>query len=79
MLASDGYYSQALAHLDLYERVRKDAPKPGLGMPWLHARVLERQDYWPGEIAQLRYRLLKEIDAQPTHIQAPTPPGGTND
>jgi len=54
LLGSAGYPREGLAHLEYYETVRNREVKPGFGMPWLHAWVLRRQDYWPREIAHLR-------------------------
>src|SRR5206468_1363885 len=69
MLARKGYYRQALAHLDYYESLPKHVSRPGSGMPWLHERVLERQGYWPHEMAVLRGKLREEIakQARPPH------------
>ncbi len=64
LLASNGYFEFALAHLDTYERLKDKAIKPGFGMPWLHERVLQRQGYWPREMAVLRDKLHAEIDAR---------------
>jgi len=61
MLASNGYFEQALAHLDTYERIKGRARPPGRGMPQLHAKVLEWQGYWPHEMAVLRRKLRTEI------------------
>jgi len=54
LLGSAGYPREGLAHLEHYETVRIREMKPGFGMPWLHAWVLQQQDYWPREIARLR-------------------------
>lgn len=61
MLASSGYYEQALAHLDTYERLKSNVRTPGLDMSWLHARVLDWQGYWPYEMAVLRGKLHAAI------------------
>jgi tetratricopeptide (TPR) repeat protein len=63
-LASNGYYRQALAHLDAYERLKGQLRPPGPGMPQLHAKVLQRQGYWPREMAALRQKLEAEISAR---------------
>jgi hypothetical protein len=65
MLASHGYYAEALAHLDLYERERARLRPPARGMPQLHAWILEKQGYWPHEIAGLRAKLRAELAAAP--------------
>src|SRR5205085_747958 len=64
MLASHGAYEQALAHLDLYTRLSPRRPGLRSGMPWLHAKVLEWQGYWPNEMAVLRRKLRDEIALQ---------------
>jgi tetratricopeptide (TPR) repeat protein len=61
LLASADYYEQALAHLDAYERIKSEVGKPGMGMPLLHAKVLEWQGYWPHEMAVLRGKLHAAI------------------
>ena len=60
-LASRGYYHQALAHLDNYEALKAQAPLPTRGMGQVHQWVLERQGYWPHELALLRQKLQAEI------------------
>jgi tetratricopeptide (TPR) repeat protein len=64
MLASQGAYEQALAHLDHSSRLAPRAAAPRRGMPWLHAKVLEWQGYWPNEMAILRRKLHEEIAAK---------------
>lgn len=61
MLAANGYYEQGLAHLDYYEQIKQKRSPPALGMPLLHAKVLEWQDYWAYEMATLREKLSAEI------------------
>jgi hypothetical protein len=62
MLATHGHYRQALAHLDHFER----QPPPPAARRWnmrrLHAWVLERQDYWPRELALLRRKVRAELN-----------------
>ncbi len=70
VLASHGYYRQALAHLDTYEAVRGRVAPPGHGMPALHAWVLERQGYWASEMRVLRDKLQAEIDAEGGRMNA---------
>jgi tetratricopeptide (TPR) repeat protein len=60
-LASAGYYEQAIAHLDTYERTKARIPMPRAGMAWLHAQVFEWQHYWPHEMALLRKHLAEAI------------------
>lgn len=61
-LGAAGYPQQGLRMLDHYAAVRAATMKPNFGMPMLHAWVLERQDYWPHELAHLRKELA--LDAQ---------------
>lgn len=63
-LASAGWFTQALAHLDAYERLPPAARPRRSGMRWVHDRVLERQGYHEGQFAQLRRDLEAEIAAQ---------------
>jgi predicted Zn-dependent protease len=60
-LASSEYYEQALAHLDTYEHLGNQVHHPGFNMPWLHAKVLEWEGYWPYEMALLRKKLHEAI------------------
>ncbi len=69
-LAGHEQYRQALQLLDVYESL----PPPrhtGFNMAHLHALVLERQGYWPTELADLRNRLKAEIAAQAKRGNAP--------
>ncbi len=61
MLASAGAYEEALEHLDVYEANRPLLRRPGVGMPWLHMKVLEWQGYWPREMSILRRNLRRAI------------------
>jgi hypothetical protein len=54
LMAAQGAFAQALAHIDFYERHRASLAKPRAGMPWLHGRVLAWQHYWPRQFATLR-------------------------
>jgi tetratricopeptide (TPR) repeat protein len=62
-LGRAGYPSHGLRLLDHYVNVRGNSMKPGLGMPWLHAWVLERQHYWPHELNHLRDQLTLDAKA----------------
>ncbi len=64
LLGAAGYPREGLAALDHYASVRQQQAKPGLGMPWLHAWVLQRQHYWPNEIARLRQTLRADAAKQ---------------
>ena len=57
LLGASGHPEQGLAHLDYYEAVGQHADIPSFGMPRVHAWVLERQQYWPKELARLRATL----------------------
>jgi hypothetical protein len=60
-LASHGYYEQARAHLDTYERLKGQVHPPGRGMPQMHALVLQWENYWPHEMAALRSQIDRAI------------------
>jgi tetratricopeptide (TPR) repeat protein len=60
LLASAGYYREALAHLDSFQHLPRQPPS-GWGMPRVHTWVLERQGYWPHELGELRRKLLVEL------------------
>jgi protein O-mannosyl-transferase len=57
LLGASGHPEQGLAHLDYYEAVGQHTDIPSFGMPRVHAWVLERQQYWPKELARLRATL----------------------
>ena len=57
MLGASGHPEQGLANLDYYEAVGQHTDIPSFGMPRVHAWVLERQQYWPKELARLRATL----------------------
>jgi tetratricopeptide (TPR) repeat protein len=65
LLASNGYYQQALAHLDTYDSLAARRPPTGFGMSWLHRRVLDWQGYWPREMALLRAKIKAEMAKEP--------------
>jgi tetratricopeptide (TPR) repeat protein len=75
MLASDGHYKQALAHLDHYKRIEHRTERAqGWSMRRLHETVLDAQGYWPYELGLLREKLLAEIAAQSqTTASMPSP------
>jgi hypothetical protein len=64
-LARAGHYRQALTLLDYFETLPQRKIAPSAGMPWLHQRILERQGYWPREMAILRSKLREEIGKTP--------------
>jgi hypothetical protein len=73
ILASNGYFRQALAHLNAYERFRGQVRRPGRGMPRLHAQVLQWQGYWPREMAILREKLHAELRTTQSPVQGNSP------
>lgn len=65
LLASNGHPAQALAHLDHYQHLAAhDAQVAGWNMPRLHRWVLDRQRYWPHELARLRAVVQADWDLQ---------------
>lgn len=57
LLGASGHPEQGLAHLDYYEAIGQHTDTPSFGMPRVHAWVLEKQQYWPKELAHLRATL----------------------
>ena len=78
LLGSMGYPRQGLAHLDHYDVVQKHVVTSGFGMIRLHAWVLQRQDYWPKELAHLRDTLNKNAVHQVSVVNAPCKPQEKN-
>ncbi|WP_255367255.1 tetratricopeptide repeat protein [Dyella sp. OK004] len=64
LLGASGYPSQGLAHLDHYEANHQHEDRPGLGMPRIHAWVLQHQQYWENELIRLRNTLLTDERAK---------------
>jgi hypothetical protein len=60
VLGSAGYPNEGLAHLAHYSAVAQREPLPAAGMPRIHAWILQRQHYWPKEIAYLRDTLEQD-------------------
>jgi tetratricopeptide (TPR) repeat protein len=58
-LGSHGYPKLGLAHLDYFATL-PPGPKPGIGMPRIHAWVLRKQGWWPHEMAYLRKNLAAD-------------------
>lgn len=76
MLATNGYYRQALAHLDHYERIEHRRERAhGWNMRRVHEAVLDAQGYWPYELGLLRDKLQAEIAAQAADAASPSKPG----
>jgi len=66
LLGSAGYPAMGLAVLNRYQTLSPQAVKPALGMPWIHAWVLRRQNYWPRELTRLRATLQANISPTTT-------------
>ncbi|WP_325368530.1 tetratricopeptide repeat protein [Dyella sp.] len=64
LLGSAGYPRLGLAHLDHYEAESNREAQPDFGMPRVHAWVLQRQQYWPREVAHLRATLQQDATQQ---------------
>ncbi|OOG42485.1 hypothetical protein [Rhodanobacter sp. C05] len=64
LLGAAGYPQEGLAHLDHYRALQVPRVSPTSGMPWLHAWVLQRQDYWPKEVQRLRDTLRQDAQAK---------------
>jgi tetratricopeptide (TPR) repeat protein len=69
LLGASGFPRQGLAHLDHLATEPKHSFEPGFGMPRIHAWVLQRQHYWPKELARLRATLSKDAAHQPPTAQ----------
>jgi hypothetical protein len=65
MLGASGFPQQGLAHLDHLAAEPEQSYRPGFGMPRVHAWVLQRQQYWPKELAHLRATLRDDATHQP--------------
>jgi tetratricopeptide (TPR) repeat protein len=62
-LGANGHPKLGLAHLDYFATL-PPGPKPGIGMPRIHAWVLRQQDWWPSETARLRRTLEEDAAAK---------------
>src|SRR5574337_465911 len=65
-LGAHGYPKAGLAHLDYFATL-PPGPKPGFGMPRIHAWILREQGWWPKETAYLRHTL--ETDAASEQVE----------
>lgn len=72
-LGAAGYPSHGLQLLDHYEQVQNQVMPPGIGMPMLHEWVLNRENYWPHELAHLRIQLSLDAQARSTNTSSPPP------
>ncbi|MGN6705951.1 MAG: tetratricopeptide repeat protein [Rhodanobacter sp.] len=66
LLGASGFPKLGLAHLDHLAMEPPHSDQPGFGMPRVHAWILQRQDYWPKELAHLR-ATLRDDAAQQSH------------
>lgn len=60
-LGSAGFPAQGLAHLTFFESLPKPPDANRWNMARLHAYVLERQHFWPREMARLRATLQQDL------------------
>lgn len=60
---STGHPRLGLAHLDDFGALTP-GPKPSLGMPRIHAWVLQKQRWWPNELARMRKVLAAAVAAR---------------
>ncbi|MEO9214610.1 MAG: tetratricopeptide repeat protein [Rhodanobacter sp.] len=67
LLGSAGYPREGLEHIEHYESVRNLGLQSSFGMPALHARILQYQNYWPDEIGHLRDTLQKDAQHRGTY------------
>jgi hypothetical protein len=72
MLGSAGQQGLALCELDLWERQPQIPAATGLSMARLHDWVLQRQQYWPHEIAHLRAALRHDLPADQRDMRCPS-------
>jgi tetratricopeptide (TPR) repeat protein len=69
LLGARGFPHQGLAHLDHLAGEPAQAYEPGFGMPRIHAWVLQRQHYWPNELAHLRATLRDDATKQASNAR----------
>jgi tetratricopeptide (TPR) repeat protein len=62
-LGAHGYPQLGLDHLDYFDTL-PSGPKPGVGMPRIHAWVLREQGWWKTETDYLRKTLEKDAKAK---------------
>lgn len=66
-LGSAGYPTEGLEHLAVLDKI-PPPPKPGIGMPALHAWILDNQGYWPRERARLESTLRNDLRRDQAHL-----------
>lgn len=64
LLGSSGFPQLGLRHLDHLAAEPGRTYVPRFGMPRIHAWVLQRQQYWPKEVARLRATLQEDTREQ---------------
>ena len=62
-LGEHGHPQLGLDHLD-YFKTLPVGPKPGVGMPRIHAWVLQKQGWWKTETDYLRKTLEQDAEAK---------------
>lgn len=67
-LGSRGFPSLGLRHLVFFDSLKELAPSPPIGMPSVHAWILQRQDYWGVERRHLEETLRRDIANQPAKV-----------
>jgi len=75
ILGARGYPALGLQHLDFYAALPPPR-KPALGMPRIHAWVLQRQHYWERETGRLRATLQADAAAKARSASAKSPARG---
>lgn len=69
LLGAHGFPRQGLAHLDHLAAEPTQTHAPGFGMPRIHTWVLQRQQYWPKEVARLRATLHADAMQQTQPVE----------
>jgi len=64
-LGRAGFPAAGLEQLDEYESSARYGTASGYGMRHVHEWVLDRQNYWPNELAHLRSALKAEVNRKP--------------
>jgi protein O-mannosyl-transferase len=67
LLASNGFYDQALSHLATYQEMGAPMPSTGFDMSRLHHKVLQWQGYWPRELRLLVAKIEAEKSKEQLH------------
>ena len=59
-LGRSGHPELGLNLLDYYASMNHQTESPAFGMPMIHAWILEKQNWWPNELAHLRRQLMDD-------------------